>query len=563
MPIYMPAATSSKSPPGGSLARGRHASIVRTLFRPAARISGAPAAAAAASTARARRQTAPAAASATAAAAADAAAEPAAERYERLLRWASDETPRVAVRELPGSGRGLVATHDVPPGGVLLSVPLSRVFTSKPYGELEMHWAAEMGLRLLQERAKCRRRQEADASGTSGSSGSSSGSGGSSGSRWRAWIECLPARVLTPLEFTPAQARACGVPATVVEIDNMQATLRGCAEALADELAAAGCGYDDLLWAAQALHSRCFFDAGLGLHLSVPGVDMANDAGAAANARVRVVHSPDACQGAEALADIAPLAAAPGGSSGGSEGGGDGGSSGGAAGTIGASQFQLVAGDDGVSEGDEVCIAYGASWPAEPYFLLFGFVPGGANPYDSVVAYADLDDLCAHYCALLTQQQRSGQPAGEAGAEGEEQDGDALWQQRVAARASEAAAARGEAYDRLVVAADGLDGRLAPALQLVREAAAAEAAASGSGGGSGGAGEVDLGALVVDRLRQLRASLRAAEADAEKEAGGGDAGAWRLAAQYRAAKQRVVEAALAAMTAGGGSGGGGGGGGSG
>lgn len=51
----------------------------------------------------------------------------------------------------------------------------------------------------------------------------------------------------------------------------MQETLRRCYEERRPRLAAAGCGWDDLLWAVQVLHSRCFFDPSMGLHLSVPG----------------------------------------------------------------------------------------------------------------------------------------------------------------------------------------------------------------------------------------------------------------------------------------------------
>jgi hypothetical protein len=51
----------------------------------------------------------------------------------------------------------------------------------------------------------------------------------------------------------------------------MQSTLQDCYEALSADLAAISCDWDDLLWAVQVLHSRCFFDPSLGLHLSVPG----------------------------------------------------------------------------------------------------------------------------------------------------------------------------------------------------------------------------------------------------------------------------------------------------
>jgi len=144
--------------------------------------------------------------------AAHAAAAPAptaARRYDRLLSFASDgiEPVHVAVKQLPGpnGGRGLVAEADVPAGGVLLSVPFSRVFTSQPAAALRMHWAAEMGMRLLQERHAC----------SQAGAASDAGSGSKGGGGWCPWVAVLPQRVVTPLEFTEEEAAQCGVPATV------------------------------------------------------------------------------------------------------------------------------------------------------------------------------------------------------------------------------------------------------------------------------------------------------------------------------------------------------------
>jgi hypothetical protein len=234
---------------------------------------------------------------------ATAAAAPAARRYDRLLRFASDGINPVRVHISDqlggGGGRGLVADCDVPAGGVLLSVPLPRIFASQvrlaaanplklqltvctwqtrehvilrlhsligipslafgsahaeracqldkgppstkqnipflppllpvldaayfqPDPELTIHWAAEMGLRLLQERHTCRqaaasRRDSSSSSSSSSSSGGGGGggsSGGSGGSPWCDWIACLPERVITPLEFTADQVARCGVPCT-------------------------------------------------------------------------------------------------------------------------------------------------------------------------------------------------------------------------------------------------------------------------------------------------------------------------------------------------------------
>lgn len=59
----------------------------------------------------------------------------------------------------------------------------------------------------------------------------------------------------------------------------------------------------------QVLHSRCFYEGTAARHMAVPGVDMCNHS-YQPNAAVRLVHSPAACQGLDALEEVAPLAAA-------------------------------------------------------------------------------------------------------------------------------------------------------------------------------------------------------------------------------------------------------------
>jgi hypothetical protein len=149
-----------------------------------------------------------------------------------------------------------VATEDIPNGTVLLSVPLEQVFQSQvclhpaplmvfslsavpqgcnfpnkylqvgsrlafltPFGflyccnvsskaadELELHWAAEMALRLLQARHASRHQHDG-----SSSSSSSSGSPGS----WAPWVDSLPQHVVTPVEFTTEEVEQLVIPSTV------------------------------------------------------------------------------------------------------------------------------------------------------------------------------------------------------------------------------------------------------------------------------------------------------------------------------------------------------------
>jgi hypothetical protein len=239
----------------------------------------------------------------------------------------------------------------------------------QPSDELEMHWAAEMGLRLLQARH---------------ASEHGHGSSGGSTVDWGPWIASLPARVVTPVEFTTREVEALTIPSTVQvcrvvaeqpavtpaisqhppptppapplwcvcllpspspqAVLDVRASLEGCYELLQPELAAIGCGWGDFLWAVQVgegvvcfrlspawvirgtlaatwnalsppdacrvqvLHSRCFYEPTSQRHLAVPAVDMSNHSSAAPNATVRLVHSPAACQGLQALKEVAPAA---------------------------------------------------------------------------------------------------------------------------------------------------------------------------------------------------------------------------------------------------------------
>lgn len=78
--------------------------------------------------------------------------------------------------------------------------------------------------------------------------------------------------------------------------------------------------------------------------------------------RRRCLQSPGSCQGAAALDEVCPPAAA-------------------AASAAEPSRFELVAGEEGVAAGQEVTISYG-SWPSDVFLLFFGFAPHD-NPHDS------------------------------------------------------------------------------------------------------------------------------------------------------------------------------------
>lgn len=398
-----------------------------------------------------------------------------------LLPWLARVTDdpalesRVALRHLGDArGRCLVALRNLTPDEVIFNVPFSLVFAEREDDarddQDDLPWSALMAARLLEERA---------AKGP-----------------LLPWIRSLPSRVSTPpLEYDDTALEACHDPAVIAEARDVAAAHARAAERLAPRLAAAGADADDLRWAAGALHSRCFTHGPRGTHLAVPGVDMCNHREANPTAVVRVVTSPDACQGTVAaaeVADVAPRDAAEAGEE---------------------RYFQLRAGEEGVEEGEEVCISYGP-WPNDPFFLYFGFVPDG-NPNDAATLFEDGDAAAA--CAGRLGLVDAAAAKARAGAA------------RDAAAA--VAAANGARSERMVITREGIDGGVV---------AAAEAL-----------GLDGWEALVEGRCRELlrefpttlkedRAALAEGRVSGEDEA---------TAVRYRMSKKEVLLGPLAAAAA--------------
>ena len=303
-----------------------------------------------------------------------------------LLPWLSRVTDdaglesRVALADGP-HGRSLVALRQLTPDEVIFNVPFSLVFaeddtkdarnaldaseaTETPADDEALPWSTEMAMRLLEARAGVNRPE------------------------LKPWIDSLPSFVSTPpLEYSDDALEACQDAFAIEEAKEVRAAHAAAGAALGARLAAVGCDGDDLRWAAGALHSRCFTHGPRGTHLAVPGVDMCNHCFESPTAQVRVVTSPDECQGAAATREIAESRESP---------------------TRGETRFfQLRAGEDGVEEGAEIIISYGA-WPNDPFFLYFGFVPGG-NPNDAVALFADAAEveMCAERLGLIEPRDAS------------------------------------------------------------------------------------------------------------------------------------------------------------
>ena len=294
-----------------------------------------------------------------------------------LLPWLSRVTDdaglesRVALADGP-YGRSLVALRQLTSDEVIFNVPFSLVFAEEDEWDARneatdtgeatepIPWSAEMAMRLLEARAGVDRPE------------------------LRPWIDSLPSFVSTPpLEYASEALDACQDAFAIGEAKEVRTAHAAAAEALRARLAAVGCDGDDLRWAAGALHSRCFTHGPRGTHLAVPGVDMCNHCFENPTATVRVVTSPDECQGAAATREIAAAADDD------------------VANSRDSRFFQLRAGEDGVEAGAEITISYGP-WPNDPFFLYFGFVPVG-NPNDAAALFADAADVarCASRLGLI------------------------------------------------------------------------------------------------------------------------------------------------------------------
>ena len=396
-----------------------------------------------------------------------------------LLPWLARVTDdpalesRVALRHLGDArGRCLVALRNLTPDEVIFNVPFSLVFAEREDDarddEDHLPWSARMAVRLLEERA---------AKGP-----------------LLPWIQSLPSRVSTPpLEYDDASLEACHDPAVIAEARDVAAAHARAADRLAPRLAAADADADDLRWAAGALHSRCFTHGPRGTHLAVPGVDMCNHRASNPTAVVRVVASPDACQGTVAAAEVADVDAAEK--------------------AVEERYFQLRANEEGVEEGEEVCISYGP-WPNDPFFLYFGFVPEG-NPNDAATLFEDGEDAaaCAARLGLV--------------------DAAAAKTRARAARdaAAAVAAANGARDERMVITREGIDGGVV---------AAAEAL--GLDGW-----EALVEGRCCERLREFPTTLKEDRAAlAEGRVSGEDEA---TAVRYRMSKKEVLLGPLAAAAA--------------
>lgn len=286
-----------------------------------------------------------------------------------FIRWLGDATndaslvDKIEIQERAKAfgTRGVAAVRDVAPGETLLRVPWRLVSESSDADGAddgrEDAWSTVMGMEILEEMH-----------------------GGGDGAR-TAWLRRLPrpAPETPPLHFDDDELAAIEDGVVQAEARAVREAHERAADACSDRLETIGATREDLRWATAVVHSRVFTrrdpSAKRATRLLVPGVDMFNHDSERYNCIVRVVTSPDTCQGAQATDEIAPTTSK----------------------RDEEKYFELVVDPDGetVEAGEELLISYG-SFPNDVWLLYFGFVPRD-NPNDSFALFPEgVDDLVGH-----------------------------------------------------------------------------------------------------------------------------------------------------------------------
>ena len=264
-------------------------------------------------------------------------------RLQRMVSHGDDQDDQddhlIDIRRIDDEqGWGFVACCDIDEGQALVSVPLSQTITGLDDPGMALPWSLQMVEQLLV------RKYEDSA---------------------EPWMDSLPVHVDLPfLYWHDDDIARLGDPAFIREIVSLRAFYRS------SDVRAYFSEYDweDVMWGVAMVHSRSFVYSE-GKHLFSPLIDMANHDDVP-NACVRLVFSPDLCQGQVATDEIAPPrpivdSAEP------------------------CGVFELRA-TRAIKAGEQVSISYGAQ-PNDVLLLYFGFALP-CNEHDLVtVTLEDLD----------------------------------------------------------------------------------------------------------------------------------------------------------------------------
>jgi hypothetical protein len=186
--------------------------------------------------------------------------------------------------------------------------------------------------------------------------------------------------------------------------------------------------------------------------------------------------------------------------------------------------FWLLSGPEGITAGDQVCISYG-NWPAEPFLLLFGFVPQ-PNPHDCITLFSSLQHMAHCYLECCAAALQAAETAGSSSSSAQQGTAAAAAARQLlqSQRFRETYAQQVESIEDqlqqqqqreggpggfrdMIVNASGVDGRLATALSYIHQAVAAAAAAQQEGG-SNRSSSSDTGALEAPEAAAAAAAVQ-------------------------------------------------------
>ena len=381
---------------------------------------------------------------------------------DNFIKWAQAQNAlersdaKVKLQNFGGNlGWGLVANMDFNPGEEILSIPLEKTIRAADDDGC-LPWSVSMAQKLLNDLYKDDKDRKLSS-----------------------WTAAMPNFVDIPwLHWNEEQIGLLEEPTIIKEVKAMK-TLRDFAIEYLGQY-----HRDDVVWALSMVYSRTFISQGQ--HVLAPAIDMVNHDSIEPSATVRIVHSPDMCQGMEAQAEIAPILP-----------------------SKTNSFFNLLASSDrgGIKKGETITISYG-NWPNEVFLLYFGWVPEH-NPHDNVVIWTDLEDVCIYLSRKSGTKIEVDELAATLGNEIE----------------------KIKDLERFVVTAEGIDGRVFPILEAARELVPLEVPPS----------------IVKSRCRDLL-SLYDIPMDSDAKENQRKDGPMVMARRYKSNKQKILNFVISSLT---------------
>ena len=270
------------------------------------------------------------------------------ERVGALVSWCVErgaEGSGLAVSDVGPRGRGVVATRDIAPGEVLLSLPLSLGLADDwAPSQRGVPWHARLALRVLREQHL------------------------GVASEFAPYLALLPDAIASPLVDDTMRLRLRAYAPLLAECDTLRSEIADAHAALGEQLA--GVSVSQFAAAVALVHSRAYGFNGNGqayLRVLLPLCDMLNHGGDEGQDSEEAPCWPPVRDAGNCRWDV-------------DEG------------------MMYVSATKALSAGDEALFSY-REQSSDHFLLYYGFCPP-ANPHDDVVLFADLPTLLRWHADL-------------------------------------------------------------------------------------------------------------------------------------------------------------------